>query len=446
MSDDYMDFDRFIETFELNLDKEFVCDDGAASWAPSANSGLQHWGDERDVFELNNDDPVSELAEKPSAELAVSPDGKLMAVATNCVVRIYAVESKVLKAEFHGHQDTIQAVRLWKLPNDEAKDDAKDDPGYVVLSQDSEPAGADGVISAWYLDGDGNRVGDAENPIQFEGRFLSGSANALRCDGTHFLHSDRSVTTQSWSRPSEWLPQLVVRSLSDPRTEVCRLKGHQDSIQWASWSPTDPNVIASASWDASCRIWNAATGACVHSIGAAGSQNCAGAFSPDGERIVFAGGRGQSGAPDAAIYSVATGNSIQEAEMPGLRGRSAQLTWSPEGDVIALAAVRSVILWDVGTNSSTEIVKLHSSGSLRDEFCDITSLKWLGRTGSKLLVRLTDHSLLIWDRQRNWKWRLQRPPGLRRLASLSSAEAFLEEDNKLICLDGDWRMRTWELD
>ncbi|OAA54025.1 WD40/YVTN repeat-like-containing domain protein [Cordyceps fumosorosea ARSEF 2679] len=442
MAEEYMDFDRFIETFELKLDKEFDRDGVAASWAPSANGGPQLWGDERDAFELNNDDPMSELAEKSSAQLAISPDGKFMAVSTNAIARIFAVESKVLTAELRRHEETVQAIHFWKMPSDDAKK-----AHYVVLSQDSEPAGADGVIIAWYLDGDGARVGDAENSIQFEGRFLSGSASALRSDGALLVHSDRSITTQGWSRPSDWLPQLVIRSLSNPLVEVCRLKGHQDSIQWASWSPTDPNVIASASWDGSCRIWNAATGECIHNIQHTDGQNWTGDFSPNGEQIVFAG-TSRSVAPHVAIYSVATGNSISvlQAEMTGLGGGSTPLSWSPSGDVIALVVSRSVVLWDVATNSTTEVIKVHSDGSLRDDFCDVTSLKWLDQRGSKLLVRLTDQTVFVWDRQHGWKWRLQRPPGVRQLAALSSAEAFLEEKNELLCLDGDWRIRTWGIE
>lgn len=440
MSEEYIDFDRFIETYELKLDREFGRDDVAASWAPSANGGPQLWGDEQDVFELDNDDPMSELAEKSSAELTVSPDGEFMAVATNSVIRIYAVESKVLTAEFHGHEETVRAIHVWRMPDDHAKH-----AHYMVLSQDSEPAGADGVIIAWYLDGDGKLLGDADNCIQFEGRFLSGSANALRCDGSRFVHSDRSITTQGWSRPSDWLPQLVIRSLSNPLSEVCRLKGHQDSIKWASWSPTDPNVIASASWDASCRIWNATTGECTHNIQAADGQNWMGDFSPNGEQIVFAG-TSRNGAPHIATYSVATGNIILQAEMSGLGGWSTPLAWSPAGDLIALVVNRSVILWDTASNNTTEVIKVYSDGGLRDDFCEITSLKWLDRKGSKLLVRLTDHTVFVWDRQRNWKWRFQRPPELQRLATLSSAEVFLEEQNMLLCLDGDWRIRTWKLE
>ncbi|OAR02744.1 hypothetical protein LLEC1_04753 [Akanthomyces lecanii] len=440
MSEDYIDFDRFIETFELRLDKEFDRDDVAASWAPSASGGPQFWGAERDAFELRNDDPMSDLAEKSSAELAVSPDRKFMAVATNAVIRIYTVESKVLMAEFHGHEETIQAIHIWRMPSDGSKG-----AHYVVLSQDSEPAGADGVMIAWYLDGNGKTIGDTEDRIQLEGRFLSGSAHALRCDGTQFIHSDRSITTQGWQRPSDWLPQLVIRSLSDPLTEVRRLKGHQDSIKWASWSPTDPDVIASASWDESCRIWNATTGECVHKIQSAGGQYWMGDFSPNGEQIVFAGS-GRSGAPHVAIYGVATGNSILQAEITGLGGLSTPLAWSPNGDVIALMVNRSVILWDVALNNTTEVMKVHSDGGLRDDFCEITNMKWLDQKGSKLLVRLTDHTVFVWDRHRNWKWRLQRPPGLQQLAALSSAEVFLEEKNELLCLDGDLCMRTWELE
>ncbi|KAK8917104.1 hypothetical protein H634G_09271 [Metarhizium anisopliae BRIP 53293] len=440
MSEEYMDFDRFIETFELKLDKEFDCDGVAASWAPSTNGGPQLWGDELNAFRLDENDPMSELAEKSTAELTISPDREFMAIATNTAIRIYTVELKLLTAEFDGHEDTIQSIQFWKMDSGNVQE-----ARYVILSQDSEPAGADGVIFVWYLDEYGKRVGNTKNPAQFEGRFVSGSATALSCDETLFVHSDRSITTQNWSRPSHLLPQLVIRSLSDPLTEVCRLKGHQDSIMWASWSPTDPNIIASASWDESCRIWNAATGECIHSIQGRSGQNWTGDFSPNGEQILFAG-RSRSGATHIAIYTVATGTCIQQLELPGLDGWSTPLKWSPNADVIALVINRSVILWDVATNKTTDVMTVHSDGGLRDDFCDITSVKWLDQKGSKLLVRITDHTVFIWDRQRNWKWRLQRPPGLQQLTTLSTAEAFIEEKNLLLSLDGDWQVRTWEIE
>jgi WD40 repeat protein len=440
MSEEYMDFDRFIHAFELNLDRDFDRDGEAASWAPSTNDGPLLWGDELEAFELNDSDPMSEMAEKPSAKLTISPDGKFMAIATNAVIRIYVIGSQLLTAEFNGHEDTIQAIHFWKLDNEETKG-----VHYVVLSQDSEPAGADGVVFAWYLDKEGKIVGSTENPIiNFEGRFLSGGSTALSCDRTRFVHSDRSMTTQGWSRPTEWLPQLVIRPILDPLTEVCRLKGHDDAIMWASWSPTDPNIIASASWDESCRIWNAVTGECIHNINHTSGQNWTGDFSPNGEQIVFAG-RPQSGVPNIAIYTVATGSRVLQLEMPGLRGWSTPLTWSPNGDVIALVVSRTVILWDVATNRTTEVMKVHSDGSRRDNFCGVTSMKWLDRKGEKLLVRVSDHTVLIWDREHNCKWRFQRPPSPQQMTTLSTAEAYVEEKNTLISLDGDWRVRTWEL-
>lgn len=439
MLEDYMDFDRFIRTFELKLDKEFDRGGVAASWAPSTNDAPLLWGDELDAFELNDSDPMSGMADKSSAALTVCPDGKFVAIATNAVIRIYATDSKLLTAEFSGHEQTIQAIYFWKLDNENAQE-----AHYMVLSQDSEPVGADGLIIAWYLDEDGKSVGNTENPVNFEGRFLSGSSMALSCDGTHFVYSDRSMTTQGWSRPIEWLPQLVIRLRSDPLTEVCRLKGHQDAIMWASWSPTDPNIIASASWDESCRIWDATTGECIHNIKGTSGQNWTGDFSPNGEQILFAG-NSRDGVPNIAIYTVAAGNRILQLEMPGLRGWSTPLTWSPNGDVIALVVNRAVVLWEVATNRTAEVMKVHSDGSLRDNFCGIVSLKWLDRKGKRLLVRVSDHTVLIWDRQRNWKWRLQRPPSLQQMTTLSSAEAFVEEKSVLFSLDGDWRVRTWEI-
>ncbi|CEJ91716.1 hypothetical protein VHEMI07409 [[Torrubiella] hemipterigena] len=438
MSEDWMDFGRFISTFQLKLDKEFDRDGIAASWAPSTNGAPLLWGNELNVLELS-DDALSETAEKPRAYMVLSPDGKFVAISTNCVVRIYSVDSMSVTAEFTGHEDMVETVQFWLYNNEDERE-----VQYIIFSQDSEPVGADGVIMAWHLNKEGKLVDDQETSVNFEGKFLSGDAAALSCNKNRLLHSDRSLSTQGWDRPSDWLPQLVIRSLSDPATEVCRLKGHQDAIKWAAWSPTDPNIVASSSWDRTCGIWNAATGESVHIIQHSNGQNWTGDFSPNGEHVVLAA-QNLNGTENVAIYAVATGSCIQRLEMPNLGSWSTPLSWSPNGGVVALGIDRSVFLLDVAKNTTSEVIKVHSDGNLRDRYCSITSLKWLDRKGEKLLIRLTDHTMFIWDMKSNLKWRLQRPSNVQELRTHWSSEVFIEDKSLLLSLDGDWRVRTWEI-
>jgi hypothetical protein len=86
---DYMDFDRFVKTYELKLDKEFDHDDVGSSWASTAQGGPSLWGDEFDNFPLNADDPMLEKTEEPHARFSVSPDKRFIAVTMNSVEVTY---------------------------------------------------------------------------------------------------------------------------------------------------------------------------------------------------------------------------------------------------------------------------------------------------------------------------------------------------------------------
>jgi hypothetical protein len=103
-------------------------------------------------------------------------------------------------------------------------------------------------------------------------------------------------------------------------------------------------------------------------------------------------------------------------------------------------------LWHIPTNTITEIVKVHSDGGMLDDYCSITRVKWVGSYGHKILVRVTDSTILLWDRQRNWKWRLQRPIDVKEMTPYSSAEVYDEEKGVLWSLDRDCQIRTWRLE
>ena len=51
----------------------------------------------------------------------------------------------------------------------------------------------------------------------------------------------------------------------DSETGECvqTLEGHTDAVNSVAWDPSGSGRMASASWDKTVRVWDAATGACV---------------------------------------------------------------------------------------------------------------------------------------------------------------------------------------
>ncbi len=84
-------------------------------------------------------------------------------------------------------------------------------------------------------------------------------------------------------------PCLVVVALVEGQQPVRTLNGHSDGIREVVFSH-DGKLLASAGDDATVRIWNAATGAELHTLRGHGKHRVSGvAFSPDGTRLASAG-------------------------------------------------------------------------------------------------------------------------------------------------------------
>lgn len=181
---------------------------------------------------------------------------------------------------------------------------------------------------------------------------------------------------------------------------------------WASFSPTDPNIFATAAWDKTYQIWNLNHKKASSIIGPTVGQNWSGDFSPDGKHVLL------SGTHDVGVYSVATSDLVAKLERPNLAAWIRNLEWSPAGDAIALCNKTEILLWnpfsaseDERKNASVIVMITKPSERMLETFMGFHAAKWIDGKGDRLAVMAGDGTVMVWDRKENWKWRVQRPQG-----------------------------------
>ncbi|KXT08936.1 hypothetical protein AC579_9531 [Pseudocercospora musae] len=482
---------RFLKEYVLKVDKEFELDSKTAEWAPSSSGGPLEWGQEQSSMEIVKTDKSAER-QVSSAAMALSPDNEYLAVASNSAIRIYTAEKKDIRAELIGHQTSVAGIFFVE---DISKADTPDGTKYMILS-DSKTFRDDGTIIAWYLDSDGKSLtrtmpfaiealadkcmsaisedltshheldtdglaeirkgfidtivkSDMKNRLQslthWKGHFPSFGSKPLSTDGERWLQVLNNDSTQSGPRRPALLPTIIVRHF-DNINSATYLHGHDDAIMWASFSPTNSELLATASWDGTFRIWSALDGRENLKITQGDVQDWSGDFSPDGRHVLFAG------TECVSIYSIDTGDQVLKLAREGLKTESwiRYLSWSPAGDAIALGNGMGVLLWRpfdkkyANWDRVDEILKLGAEEPMHKGYMSFNGIRWLDRKGHLLAAADGENSFFVWDRERNLKWRFQRPMG--KELKLFSDDCLYDEKRKvLITLDGDWKLREWNL-
>lgn len=230
------------------------------------------------------------------------PGGRqFVAAGANGPMRVLDWESGQVAREFPGHTDTTWGLALSR------------DGKYLAS------CGNDGaVVLRDFASGDVVRVHEFESKLGWSVAFSPDSTKlAATCSAT--TGTPDSAQVRVWDVAGG--------------QELHRFTGHTRDVRSAAFSP-DGQLIASAGFDGTVRIWDLKANSQVRALNSNGGQYCERvAFTANGKRLVACGGFAQppvDGSAGLRVWDVATGQEVQSWRGPDARGMLA-LALSPDG-------------------------------------------------------------------------------------------------------------------
>jgi WD40 repeat protein len=167
---------------------------------------------------------------------------------------------------------------------------------------------------------------------------------------------------------------------------VATLGGHIEAIYGIAFSP-DSKQVASASFDRTIKVWDAATGKEIKTLGgSAGHQNlvlCV-AYSPGGQWLA-------SGGVDntARIWKVPGDVPTKNFAHPNLVDAVA---FNPQGSLLATGCHDGAVrIWDVAKGQQVRQINAHTTPA-----APIYCIAWTP-DGKQILTGSMDHSIKLWD-------------------------------------------------
>ena len=326
-------------------------------------------------------------------ELAYSPDGALLAVASSIGVWLYDAQTYQERALLTGHTDEVSSVvfspdgrtlasgswdntiRLWDVATGTVQQTLSGDGASVVFSPDGRTlasgsgleirlwdvatgtvqqtlTGHTDVVSSVVFSPDGRTLASGgvwDNTI----RLWDVATGTLKQTLTHphivfsvvFSPDGRTLASGSWLKIRLW--DVATGTLKQTLT------GHAGFVFSVVFSP-DGQTLASGSGDATVRLWDVATETLQHTLTGHTGHVFSVVFSPDGQTLA-------SGSEDGTIrfWDGATGT-LQHT-LTGHMRRVFSVVFSPDGQTLASGSWDNTIrFWDGATGTVQQTLTGHA--------------------------------------------------------------------------------------
>ena len=316
-------------------------------------------------------------------EIAYSPDGTRLAVASSIGIWIYDAETGEELDLLTGHTGGVESI-------------AFSPDGNILAS-----ASWDDTIRLWDVaTGESLRTltghRGAVKSIAFspDGKTLAGgSFQEVRLwdvnTGSH-LHTltGHTVFVESIAfspdgnilASASWDGEILLWD-TNIGENLRTLTGHTVFVESIAFSP-DGNILASASWDDTIRLWDAATGEHLRTLRHTESVTSV-AFSPDGNILTSASRDGE-----IFLWDVNIGRYLHT--LTGHTESVESVAFSPDGNILASGSRREVRLWDVNIGEHLRTLTGHT------ELVESVAFSSNGQTlasGSRREVRLWDANI-----------------------------------------------------
>ncbi len=145
------------------------------------------------------------------------------------------------------------------------------------------------------------------------------------------------------------------------------LPGHIETIFDAQFHPTDPDTLATASYDASVKVWHAPSMRCAQTLTGNTGPLYSLCWSPDGSRIAASSGKGR-----VVVWDVCTGAVIMLKD-DAHASTSLRVSWSrTDPDLLASVGMdKVVVLWSVSDKVAKQRVN-HPNDVMGCDWCPVT--------------------------------------------------------------------------
>jgi WD40 repeat protein len=277
-----------------------------------------------------NGTPVAVMSghTNPITDVAFSPDGtRIVTASEDGTARVWKATTGAQLALLEGGSDPVTSARF--LNN-----------GYAVTGND------DGTVRLWYvlaqprlrlfaqLDQPVNRA-YYTNPQRIVAVTLDGQAHVFDSAG-HQVGQHRAPPARPARSVNGAVAVIAGKTvrIHEPGGGVVVLRGHTAPVTSARFS-ADGRYVVTASSDTTARIWDASTGALLHTLrGALGIVSDA-SFSPDGLWVVTAG------PSKAGLWSLPSGTLT--FYLSGHRGPVTSASFDPSGTTILTSGVDGTV-------------------------------------------------------------------------------------------------------